>query len=149
MMQGNRVSVKSNRMLSFETIIDSGVHATKTDIGALASKDRRTAAIMLWNYHDDDILGDAEPVAIEINGLPAKELTLIEYRIDQQHSNSYEVWKQMGSPQNPTAAQIAQLEKAGSLQTIGQPKKMNAKNGKLNLTISLPGQAVSLIKISW
>jgi xylan 1,4-beta-xylosidase len=149
MMAGDRVSVKSNRMLSFETIIDSGVHAKKTDISALASKDKHTAAIMVWNYHDDDVAGDAEPVVIAINGLPAKELTLIEYRIDQQHSNSYEVWKQMGSPQNPTAAQIAQLEKAGSLQTLGQPKKMNAKNGKLNLTISLPRQAVSLMRINW
>ena len=44
----------------------------------------------------------ALPVEVNINGLSATAVTLTEYRIDDEHSNSYEVWKKMGSPQNPT-----------------------------------------------
>jgi xylan 1,4-beta-xylosidase len=59
-------------------------------------------------------------ISISINSIPAKKIKLTQYRIDDAHSNAYEVWKKMGSPQNPTAEQIATLEKAGQLQQIKQ-----------------------------
>ena len=34
----------------------------------------------------------------------------------------------MGSPQNPTAEQIAALEKAGQLQQINETETLNSKN---------------------
>ncbi len=55
---------------------------------------------------------------LNIKGIPAEKATLTQYRIDNEHSNSYEVWKKMGSPQNPTANQIAELEKAGQLEIL-------------------------------
>jgi xylan 1,4-beta-xylosidase len=50
---------------------------------------------MLWNYHDEDKVDNGETVQIEISGIPATSLSLIEYRIDQSHSNSYTAWKNM------------------------------------------------------
>ena len=67
-------------------------------------------------------------ISITVEGLPATEVTLTEYRIDNEHSNSYEVWKKMGSPQNPTPEQIALLEKAGQLQMMSKPVKMTVKD---------------------
>ena len=40
------------------------------------------------------------------------------YRIDETHSNSYSAWLKMGSPQKPTPAQYAELEKASELQEL-------------------------------
>ncbi len=74
---------------------------------------------------------------------------LTHYRIDNEHSNSYEIWKKMGSPQNPTHTQIAELEKAGSLQTIGKPEKRRVKAGCVIVDIVLPRQGVSLLKMDW
>ncbi|MGI8635505.1 MAG: GH39 family glycosyl hydrolase, partial [Segetibacter sp.] len=71
------------------------------------------------------------------------------YTIDSEHSNSYEVWKKIGSPQNPTKEQIATLEKAGRLETVGEPVKKTVKGGKLVVPVLLPRQAVSLIKLDW
>jgi xylan 1,4-beta-xylosidase len=73
----------------------------------------------------------------------------MQYRIDDEHSNSYEVWKKMGSPQAPTKEQISILEKAGGLQTMGAAEKLKVDNGKLVFDILLPRQAVGLIKIDW
>jgi len=73
---------------------------------------------------------------------------MTEYRIDDEHSNSYEVWKKMGSPQNPTTEQIAELEKAGQLQIMNTPKKITVKD-KTEIKIQLPRQGVSLLKIDW
>lgn len=128
--------------------MDSSIRA-KTDIGALASRDSRSASVMMWNYHDDDEQGVPELIKLSIDHLPAKTVTVIQYRIDNEHSNSYELWKKMGSPQQPTAAQIAELEKAGQLQTLGKATKAFSKNGKLILDVSMPRQAVSLIKFNW
>jgi len=148
-MSGDRVAVQSNRMYPLKTVLDSSIRGAQTDIGALATKDASTAAVMIWNYHDDDKQGPAEPVNLEIEHVPARSVTITHYRIDSNHSNSYEVWKKMGSPQSPTTAQISTLEKAGQLETIGKAKKLLVNNNHLNVHITLPRQGVSLIKLDW
>lgn len=147
-MKGKRVQVEGNRMYDLKTFVDSSVRKG-TDIGALASKDQKSAAVMVWNYHDEDKQSPAEPIQVTINGLPASSVTLTEYRIDNKHSNSYEVWKSMGSPQNPTKDQIATLEKAGQLKTMGKSTKLKAIKGKAVVTIQLPRQGVSLLKMDF
>jgi xylan 1,4-beta-xylosidase len=148
-MSGSRVEALSNRMYPLQKVLDSSIRGAKTDIGVLATKDKKSAAVMIWNYHDNDQQGPAEPISISISHITSGSATLTHYRIDNEHSNSYEAWKKMGSPQNPSNTQIKELEKAGQLQTISPSKKMPVKNGSLSLSIELPRQAVSLIKLEW
>ncbi|WP_113654758.1 GH39 family glycosyl hydrolase [Pedobacter namyangjuensis] len=148
-MSGKRVEVQSDRMVPLDEIVAKSVQGEKSEIGALASIDKKTAGVMVWNYHDLDVAGAAEPVQVTLAGIPAKKVTFTHYTIDSEHSNSYEVWKKMGSPQNPTATQISTLEKAGQLETVGKPKKLDVKNGELKIDIALQRQAVSLIKLDW
>jgi xylan 1,4-beta-xylosidase len=88
----------------------------------MATRQNNGATIMVWNYHDDDIAGESENVSIKTRGLPNKTILVHQYRIDKEHSNSYELWKKMGSPQNPSSEQIKALERAGQLQLLGSPK---------------------------
>jgi xylan 1,4-beta-xylosidase len=148
-MAGNRVEANSNRMYPLKLMLDSSVRGKQTDIGVLATTDKRSAAVMIWNYHDLDIPGKAEKVSVTINDIPSRKIVLTHYRIDDQHSNSYEVWKKMGSPQNPTTAQVTELEKAGQLKTVSPPKVLILKSPVLALDIDLPRQGVSLLKIDW
>ena len=53
MMKGKRVAVTGNRMYDLKTFVDSSVRK-QTDIGAIAAKDKSSATIMVWNYHDED-----------------------------------------------------------------------------------------------
>jgi len=146
MMKGNRVEAKSNRMYSLNAVLDSSIRKPQTDIGVLATKDQKSAAVMIWNYHDEDKTGTKDSVEVTLNNLSVKSATLTEYRIDCNNSNAYEVWKKMGSPQNPDAKQIAELEKAGQLKMIGKPVKKLDLN---KITLSLPRQGVSFLKIDW
>ena len=148
MMTGKRVEVQASNMYSLKNILDSSVRG-QTDVGALASKNNNNAAVMVWNYHDEDKQGSVCNVKITISGIPSKKITLTQYRIDNEHSNSYEVWKKMGSPQNPTKAQIKELEKAGLLQTTGKPEKINVTGETGQINILLPRQGVSLLKMNW
>ncbi|WP_207535348.1 GH39 family glycosyl hydrolase [Desertivirga arenae] len=147
-MSGDRVKVTGNRMYSLKTVVDSSIRGAKTEIGGLAAKASKSAAVMVWNYHDEDRQGPAEPVDVSISGVPAKSAKLDIYLIDDENSNSYEVWKKMGSPQNPTAAQIAELEKAGKLKCI-QTKKIAIKSNNAQVPLNLKRQAVALIMLAW
>lgn len=148
MMKGYRVSTISNRMYPLEEVLRSSIHKEHSDIGALASKDANTAAVMLWNYHDDEIAGPTEKVSVSLDHIPADKVSVNIYLIDKSHSNSYEVWKGMGSPQQPTAKQVKTLEDSGKLKRV-ETKSLKTNAGKLELQLSLERQAVALIKLDW
>lgn len=147
MMQGKRVAVSGSFSYDFKSIIDSSVRGKQTDINAIAAKDKNSVAVMLWNYHDDDIQDNGSPVTLSMKNIPVKKAKLYHYRIDGDHSNSYEVWKKMGSPQQPTDQQYRELEKAGQLEMLSAPRAVKIKNGTLTVEMQLPRQAVSLVKL--
>ena len=118
---------------------------------ALATKGDHKAAVMVWNYHDDDLQAAGAPVKVTVAGVPAgvKRVLLEHYRIDETHSNSYTVWKAMGSPQVPTPEQYARLKEAGQLELMGSPEWVDVHEGKLLIEMELPRQATSLLRLSW
>ena len=148
MMTGNRVGVTGGLAYDYARIRDQSVRA-EADINAFATKDAKTAAVMVWHYHDDNLPAPDAPVSVSIKGVPGQKVLLQHYRIDKQFSNSYEAWKTMGSPKNPTAEQVAELEKAGQLQLFTSPEWVTVKNGDVQLNITLPRQGVSLLRLSW
>lgn len=147
MMSGTRVEVSGDLAYNYKTICDAGVRGEQTDVNALATKDKGHIAVLLWNYHDDDIQGIGSPVKLTIHGMNGSEAMVSHYRIDNEHSNSYAVWKKMGSPQNPTPEQYKILEKSGQLEFLSKPKTFRIRNGELTIDMQLPRQAVSLIKL--
>jgi xylan 1,4-beta-xylosidase len=106
---------------------------------------------MVWNYHDDDVPAPAAAVDLSIRGIPAAahRVLLVQYRIDQTHSNAYAVWKQMGSPQQPTADQYAKLKEAGQLEMLGSPRWAAVQDGRLTMHMELPRQGISLVRVTW
>jgi xylan 1,4-beta-xylosidase len=146
-MSGDRVPAESSAGLALDDVRDRSVR-DKPDISALASRDARSVAVLVWNYHDDDLPAPAAAVELTIEGLPAGRPTLTHYRIDAGHSNAYTRWLKMGSPQPPTPAQYAELEKAGQLELLEPPTRLSVSGGRAVVRFSLPRQGVSLLKIS-
>lgn len=150
LMRGDRVRVESNGAVGLDAMLKNGVQG-KPDIDALATRSDREVSVMAWNYHDDDLAAPDTAVRLVVTGIPAsaRRVLVHHYRIDRDHSNAYTVWKQMGSPQNPTPEQYARLEATGRLEPLTSPEWMSSKEGKVELSCSLPRQAVSLIQVSW
>lgn len=90
---------------------------------------------------------NGSPVMLSLQHIPVKRAKLYHYRIDSDHSNAYEVWKKMGSPQQPTEQQYQELEKAGQLALLSVPKEVTMKNGTLTVDMQLPRQSVSLVRL--
>jgi len=148
-MHGRRVAVSGQLAYNAFSIRDSSVRGPLPDVNALAATDRHSATVMVWNYHDNNSPAPATPVSISIQGLPAAGVQLQQFRVDAAHSNAYEVWKQMGSPQQPTPQQVAALEKAGQLQTMGAAAPLAVHNGAAHVHMLLPRQAVALLQLTW
>ena len=114
---------------------------------AVVAADRHSLTVMVWNYTDDDLPGAVQTKTVNFTHLPAKKIKLTHYRIDDSHSNAYEVWKKMGSPQSPTPDQYKQLEQAGHLQQLEKPQTLTTNNGAITIPVTLPVHSVSLIKL--
>ena len=150
LMKGRRVATSSNGQVRLDDIIASGVRAA-ADIDAFATADVRQAAVMLWNYHDAEKAGPSAPASIAVTGLPksASRVRLTHYRIDDTHSNAYTVWKAMGSPQNPTPAQYAELKSKDGLQLLESPRWLDVNGGAVTVSTDLPHHSISLLQLDW
>jgi xylan 1,4-beta-xylosidase len=147
-MRGERVAAQSSGDVPLDSVREQGVRG-QPDVAALAARDARSVAVLVWNYHDDDLPAPATDVELTIEGLSAGPATLTHYRVDDEHSNSYEVWKKMGSPQQPTSEQYAELEKSGQLQVLHAPRRVEVNGGRVSVPFTLPRQGVSLVLLTW
>ena len=153
LMKGDIVQTRSSAPLTAIEMTQKSVREA-ADINALASisTDERTAAVMIWHYHDDDLPAAPAQVTLKISNLPAiasRKVLLTHYRIDNKFSNSYEVWKSMGSPQEPSKEQIEILERSGQLELYTSPEYVDVTNNGLQVEFDLPRQGVSLIRFDW
>jgi xylan 1,4-beta-xylosidase len=149
-MGGQRVAVSNPTGLALPDI-QAQAQTQRPDISALAAFDAkaRTATVLVWNYHNDDLPAAASPVELTLRGLPAARPRLQHYRIDAEHSNAYAAWQRMGSPQQVAAAQRASLQQAGQLAALTSPGTVKTQSGQTVVSFSLPRQGVSLLRLSW
>jgi xylan 1,4-beta-xylosidase len=147
MMKGKRVKVTGNPYPA-KKVIEEHIR-DRADINAMACVDKNEMTIMVWNYHDDDILGEINNIELNISNIPESRLLMHHYRVDQEFSNSYTMWQKIGSPQNPTVEEYRQVEEAGHLKLYTSPQWINAGKNGAQIKFSLPRQGVSFIKLEW
>jgi xylan 1,4-beta-xylosidase len=154
MLGSERVQATSSGSLSTEDVVHNGVRA-QPDINVIATRrDKgkgREIEILVWNYHDDDVLFPAAAIDLVITGLPAdaKRGLLEHLRVDSNHSNAFAAWKEMGSPQSLSESAYKRLEGAGQLQLLDSPAWVEMQQGKVQLQFVLPRQSLSLVRLSW
>jgi xylan 1,4-beta-xylosidase len=157
LLGNERLHVSSSAALTNEEIVHDGVRS-ESDISAIATRNDkgREIEILIWNYSDDDVSAAAAPIDLAIDGLPtaAKRGLLEHFRVDSDHSNSFAIWKAMGSPQALTAAETEHLQNAGQLQLLTSPAWITIDdatnvNATIELQFELPRQGLSLVRLSW
>ncbi|RYD17108.1 MAG: hypothetical protein EOP88_28305 [Verrucomicrobiaceae bacterium] len=149
-MDGDRLPVTSDAAVSLPDMLRSGVRKN-ADVSAFASMSAKKLSVVVWHYHDDDLDGPDAAVSLKIPGLPVTNATakVTHYRVDENHGNSFTLWKSMGEPQKPTPEQYAELEAAGKLATLGPDTETRIQGNTATLDFSLPRQGVSLLVLTW
>ncbi len=150
LMSGDRVKSSSTGAIPLDTLVSSGVRQAP-DVDAFATRSAHEAAVLVWNYHDLNLPAGATPTTVTISGIPAgvDRVLLEHYRIDETHSNAYTVWQKMGSPQQPTPEQYAQLQEAGQLQLLTSPQWLEVHMGQVEVTTAMPREGISLLHLKW
>lgn len=118
--------------------------------GVLATRRGPVFSYMLWNFEDgiSDMVGKRS-FRLDIQNCGAVgSYYLLEYRIDQDHSNSNTLWHKLGCPKEPNLKQIRQLRDADGLEPMGDPQKITADSGELSLEAILPQHAVALFQLT-
>jgi len=149
-MSGQRLAVESDGAISIDEITRRGVR-DKPDVTALSSRDKNQVFVLAWHYHDDDVPGPEAAVRLELDNLPSRagDLRVRQWRIDSDHSNAYAAWQRLGTPQQPTPEQYAQIENASQLTEVVEPIAVTDEGSTVILSFQLPRQAVSLLELAW
>src|SRR5271166_1426173 len=150
LLGNERVKITSSAGLATEDVVRDGVRVIP-DINAIATRKNREIEILVWNYHDDDVPFPDAPINLIITGLPmdAKRPLVEHFRVDSSHSDSFTVWKEMGSPPSPSQTEYTRLESAGQLQLLNTPEWIDTKQGSVELQFMLPRQGLSLVRLAW
>ncbi|MCW1923003.1 hypothetical protein OKA05_10605 [Luteolibacter arcticus] len=147
-MDGFRLPVSSDHAVSLPDLLRSGVRG-KPDVSALAAMEGKKITVMAWHYHDDDLRGPDAEVRIDLLGAPKGVPKVKRYLIDETHSNSFTAWQAMGSPQQPTAEQLATLEQSCKLAEVTEAPRFIEEEKLSAVMLTLPRQGVSLLELEW
>ncbi|HEV2326528.1 MAG TPA: glycosyl hydrolase family 39 [Terracidiphilus sp.] len=101
-----------------------------------------TLVIAAWNLVEPGVAGAEKAITLDLEHTSAGAGATIR-RVDAQHGDTLDAWKQMGSPKYPTRAQIEALRKAAE---IGPPEVRSITGGRLTLTVPPMGLAVVEIR---
>jgi xylan 1,4-beta-xylosidase len=112
-----------------------------SDSALLTRRDDGTLVLAVWNYAPPEKIGSSKTVTLQFAGSKLKHALISQ--VDPGHGDVHALYEKMGSPKNPTVAQIAQLRKASEL---GPPESRGLKNGELTLTLPSYGLAVVEVK---
>jgi xylan 1,4-beta-xylosidase len=150
LMGGQRLAVESTGEVGLDLVRAEGV-VGRPDVSALASLRDGRLCVLAWHHHDDDVPGPSADVELSLSGLPVGvgPVRLEHFRIDRDHSNAFEAWKRIGSPQHPTPEQRADLERSSNLALLHSPEWVRPQGGTLTIRLVLPRQAVSLLVLDW
>ncbi|MFT4112764.1 GH39 family glycosyl hydrolase [Silvibacterium sp.] len=106
-----------------------------------------TIVIAAWNLVEPGQSVPDKTFTFSLSDVPWKKVkkytpTVTISHLDAQHGDTLAAWKAMGSPDNPTPAQIAQLKQDGD---IGKPETHPLADGQV--TVTVPQQGLAVIEI--
>ena len=143
---GEWVKTESDGKLPLDQVVAQSV-AVVADVNAVATRNGNEVNVLVWNYHDADVVAQDARVQIAIDGLKGAHAIESELRVDATHSNAYRAWLEMGSPAKPSVEQVAQLEKAGQLEETVRERRIPVSQGAAQIELTLPRQGAVLVRI--
>ncbi len=115
---------------------------TNSSEDAIATEsDNGEIEVAAWNLVDPGESGREKTIELEFRHTPANARVTVE-RLDEDHGNVLKQYAAMGSPLDPTPAQVEQLNRATALPSPAQDRLSNGK-----LSIKLAPNSLVLVKV--
>jgi len=101
-----------------------------------------TRVVAVWNYAPPNQSADTKTVTLQFKGGGMARRAAI-WRVDEKHGDAHAAYEAMGSPPDPTVAQIVALRKAAQVPSVERRKLHNGE-----LTITIPAHGLALIEVN-
>lgn len=147
-LNGSWLEATSNSALTTDHILKHGVR-DNPDINVVATKDDQGISVLVWHYHDDNVVGTDAEISLAIDGVPGGSAKVSHFRMDEKHSNAFGVWKDMGSPQELSPDEYKKLESAGQLALMEEKDITIDDDGCVKMDTTLPRHGASLFRIDY
>jgi len=138
-----------DKRISFE--VQNIPDSTKFPItdGLATQSSPNSFEVVLWNFDEKQENDNEATYQLNFNNLISisKSASIRRYQIDLLHSNSYFVWKEMGSPQDPSPQQLETLRHSQNLEMIEKEDNIQINDGELRYRLTLPECSVCLLQI--
>lgn len=124
-------------------------------VDAVAARDGATVGVLLWNSSLDQSRIPGDPllgrrVTVTVSGLPAGEVTVRHWRVDEEHSNVFATWRALGGAERdwPAEEEWKVLRAADGLTTY-EPARTGTvgPDGRLVVAVDLPHPAISYLEV--
>uniref|UniRef100_A0A673HTT7 Alpha-L-iduronidase n=1 Tax=Sinocyclocheilus rhinocerous TaxID=307959 RepID=A0A673HTT7_9TELE len=126
-----------------------------SSVGALATvhvpqvpntADSWQTTVLLYNSRDNQTSSTVDIITLHLTGIPQRKgLMYVTHYMDNNVTNPFKLWENMGSPDYPTAQQFTQLRNQEDPQTDG-PLPVPS-DGSLTLKAALPVPSVLLVHV--
>jgi xylan 1,4-beta-xylosidase len=130
--------------------LDDGETGMPEEVDALATTGRDAVSVLVWRHADDQYATDsrATAVTVRVDHLPfSGGARVSHWRIDGAHSNSHEIWRALGAPQDPSDSDLRAIQARQELERLEPDQTATVRDGTLTLRIALPLPSVSLLEI--
>ncbi|XP_072528084.1 alpha-L-iduronidase [Salminus brasiliensis] len=134
--------------------VDGGSRVNRS-VGVLASihrpqiphsADSWQSTVLLYNSRDNLTSNSSDLVTLQLTGAPTHtSLMYVTHYLDNNVSNPYELWRQMGSPDYPTPQQFTQLRSREDARREG-PEPFPGR-GVFTLVVKLPVPSILLVHV--
>jgi xylan 1,4-beta-xylosidase len=119
---------------------DTRIPVNGDDVLATRRADGRLV-MAVWNLSAPGGNGESKDIVLQLNSLEGKNQAFV-YRLDADHGSLLKAYAEMGSPTDPTQAQVQSLRHAARLLA---PESWSIQNGRIEL--QLPANALALIEV--
>jgi len=115
-------------------------------VGAYAVRGMGELMVFVFNHNVPLAPIETQTVCLTIkNWIPSKNPQPMVYRIDDNHSNVYQAWQQMGSPMYPNTATIDALNKVAAMRAEDIPYEKMASDYLFQVVVPPQGVAVIVL----
>ena len=140
------LATESSGALPLDQVVARSVSASP-DVNAVATRNGSEVDVLLWNYHDADVTAPPPSCISSLTALQAAPPAPQPSASTQPTATPGTSGSRWAVLRSQRTAQHAQLQKAGALHQTMPVRTIPVRSGGATLSLTLPRQAVMLIRI--
>ena len=118
--------------------------------GLIATRSAEEIALLVYNYEESDgenIIGN-DKINLKLSGLKNNTAYQVKSIImDSENNNTYQTWREMGSPKSSKSIDLSPLKKAAALNITESTNFIADENGEVSFDLNLTRRSAQLIII--